>query len=179
MGFATVTDKIEPHGYYPSYLRIAAELGPHASVCEVGVAKGGSLQMWQALFPFGEIAGVDRDTGFAVWPEGTHAVVAEQHDPAMAQRLRAIRDDWDLIVDDCSHDGPLTAATFGLLWPLVAPGGYYVIEDWNGYFQGHPWGDGILAAVQGLLLLLSSRDEAECDRIEYRWGLAIVHKRAP
>ena len=56
MKFAT--DKVQ-HGYLPAYLRIAAELGPAARVCEIGVQHGHGLDMFQALFPDGLVAGVD------------------------------------------------------------------------------------------------------------------------
>ena len=71
MKFAT--DKIG-HGYLPSYLRIAAELGPAARVCEVGVQYGHGLDMFQALFPDGMVAGVDANP-HAAWPDGTRRII--------------------------------------------------------------------------------------------------------
>jgi len=181
--WSRVTDKVEPHGYYPSYLKLAAQIGPEGAVCEVGVAGGGSLEMWQNLFPFGLVAGVDNNQAMT-WPEGTHRVISGQDDPGLPHFLTAVSPEgFDLIVDDCSHDGGLTQATWELLWPLVVPGGYYVVEDWNGAFHNsrqpdapYTWGPGILATVQGFLNLLDSR-ESECDSIEYRYGLAILHRR--
>ena len=32
-------------------------------------------------------------------------------------------------MDDASHRGRLTAAAVAQLWPLVKPGGFYVVED--------------------------------------------------
>lgn len=181
MDWARVTDKVEPHGYYPSYLKLAAQIGPHGRVCEVGVAGGGSLEMWQHLFPFGTVVGVDISAA-STWPAGTRHVIAAQDDPGLPAALLEHLDGYDLIVDDCSHDGALTQRTWELLWPLVVPGGFYVVEDWNGAFANsrqpgapYPWGEGILATVQNFLRLLHSR-EAECDSIEYRYGLAIPHR---
>jgi cephalosporin hydroxylase len=191
-GWAHVTDKVEPHGYFPAYLKLAAELGPYGSVCEIGVAGGGSLEMFQHLFPLGTVCGVDLTVEGTLidaehgtrthWPEGAVQVISEQTAPDLPDRLRQVQPRWDLIVDDASHEGPATTATFGLLWPLVRPGGYYVVEDWNGAFQNarqpgspYPWGPGILDAVQGFLKLLWDRD-AECDEITYRYGLAIIHR---
>ena len=37
----------------------------------------------------------------------------------------------DLVVDDASHLYEQTKATFAMLFPLVRPGGNYVIEDWS------------------------------------------------
>lgn len=175
----------EPHsdkvsqGYLPAYLEIAAELGPGARVCEVGVYRGDSLRLWQALFPSGQVTGADIDPD-AAWPEGTVRVVAGQDDPRLPELLCG--GPFDLIVEDASHDGTLTAVTFGLLWPLVAAGGYYVVEDWwmslcpAWIFGMQTDGGKMLSAVSGLLSLLDAPD-AECDEVAYRYGLAIAHKR--
>lgn len=36
----------------------------------------------------------------------------------------------DLIIDDCSHEYELTKRSFELTFPLLKPGGRYIIEDW-------------------------------------------------
>ena len=36
---------------------------------------------------------------------------------------------WDIIIDDGGHYKKLMEASFATLWPFVAPGGYYIIED--------------------------------------------------
>src|SRR5580704_2359361 len=95
------TDKIEPHQYFHAYVRIAAELGPKARVCELGVLDGESLRMWQALYPAGVVTGVDISTA-ATWPRGTVRVVARHDDPALPSMLGG---PFDLIVDDGCHDG--------------------------------------------------------------------------
>jgi 8-demethyl-8-alpha-L-rhamnosyltetracenomycin-C 2'-O-methyltransferase/8-demethyl-8-(2-methoxy-alpha-L-rhamnosyl)tetracenomycin-C 3'-O-methyltransferase len=169
------TDKAE-HGYLPTYLRIAAELGPAARVCEVGVRAGHGLDMFQALFPEGLVAGVDRDAGCR-WPPGTVPVICGQDDPELFVHLGNYSLAWDLIADDASHDGNLTTATFRLLWPLVAPGGFYVIEDWMVGLP-HVWpehGTSMLTCVQGLLPLLTRGSDVE--DITCRYGLAVLRKR--
>ena len=190
MDWAKVTDKVEPHGYFKSYLEMAADIGPYGNVCEVGIAGGGGLVMLQQLFPFGIVCGVDNCSPphAAVtqqfWPEGTKKVESDQDNPELPGLLRKISPYWSMIIDDASHEGPLTTRTFELLWPLVAPGGYYVVEDWTGAFQndrqpGSPysWGPGLLVAVKDFLELLWDKD-AECDEIVYRYGLAMIHRRA-
>jgi predicted O-methyltransferase YrrM len=42
----------------------------------------------------------------------------------------------DLVVDDASHLGPPTQASFEVLFPRLRPGGLYVIEDWSWHLQG-------------------------------------------
>ncbi|MFP3608175.1 class I SAM-dependent methyltransferase, partial [Paraburkholderia sp. SIMBA_053] len=40
-----------------------------------------------------------------------------------------------LVVDDASHFYEQTKTSFKTLFPLVRPGGLYIIEDWNWSFQ--------------------------------------------
>jgi hypothetical protein len=167
------TDKIG-HGYLPAYLRIAAELGPGARVCEVGVEHGHGLDLFQALFPAGVICGVDADGG-SRWPDGTITVICDQASNTLPGRLRQHADAWDLVTDDASHDGALTAATFGLLWPLVSAGGFYVVEDWMVALGWDGWDGSMLTAVAGLLTRLTR--DGDVEQITYRYGLAIVRKR--
>jgi hypothetical protein len=170
------TDKLDL-GYFPYYLRIAAELGPAARVCEIGVWHGEGLDMFQALFPYGVLAGVDANPG-SFWPPGTHQVIAAQDDPALPEILDVYSPEWDLISEDASHNGILTTATFGLLWPRVAPGGFYVIEDWEVGLDLPQWahfGNSMLLAAQGLLPLLTR--DGDVEDITYRCGLAILRKK--
>ena len=172
------TDKVR-QGYMPVYERIARDLGPGASVCEVGVWGGGSLATWQALFPGGIHAGVDCDES-AQWPPGSVKIVMGQDDEALPARLlEASPGGYDLIVDDASHDGKLTRRTWELLWPLVRPGGYYVVEDWFVGLGLHPWqsyGDSMLRTAESFLPLLSTQD-CDPDEITYRYGMCIMHRR--
>lgn len=171
--WAALTDKVA-HGYLPAYQRIADRTRRPAAVCEVGVWRGGSLTLWQHLFPGATIVGVDRDPA-AVWPDGTHRVVTEQDDPDLPRRLAGIAPAYDLIVEDASHIGALSWATFGLLWPLVAPGGTYALEDWMvGLPSWLGFDDSMLRTAQGLLTRLERSSDVES--IEYRYGLALVRK---
>lgn len=51
----------------------------------------------------------------------------------------------DLVVDDASHFYEQTKTSFKTLFPLIRPGGIYIIEDWSWSFQdvyqdpAHPW----------------------------------------
>jgi SAM-dependent methyltransferase len=56
-------------------------------------------------------------------------------DQADKERLREIVEmefagPLDLVIDDCSHLYPLTKASFEALYPLLRPGGLYIVEDW-------------------------------------------------
>jgi hypothetical protein len=135
--------------------------------------------MWRALFPLAEIFGVDCNE-HATWPEGTVRVVANQDDPALPGLIGG--GPFGLIVDDASHEGEPTRASFDLLWPLVRPGGYYVVEDWTVALREDPhwgaaWGDSMLRTAESFLPMLDRR-YGECDEIRYRYGMIIIRKNA-
>lgn len=171
------TDKVQ-QGYMPAYNGIADMIGGAARVCELGVERGGSLATWRDLFQNGLIAGVDISED-ALWPAGTVKIVCGQDDPRLPFILKAHAEAWDLIVDDASHDGAKTRAAFENLWPLVSPGGFYVIEDW---FVGYPEYQGpcrspeMLALAESLLGRL--RKDSDTESVSYRYGMAIVRKKA-
>jgi hypothetical protein len=169
------TDKVTL-GYLPVYLGIAARLGTAAVVCEIGVHDGASLDMWQALFPGGVIAGVDCNPD-ARWPGGTRRIVAGQDDGNLPALLAAAGAGTpDLVIDDASHDGILTRRTWDLLWPLVRPGGWYVIEDWMVGFGSWPGHDTSMRELAGdLLSLLDGGSDAES--VCYRYGMIIIRKK--
>lgn len=181
------TDKVSPHGYLPDYQKLAAELGPAAVVCEIGVYHGGSLAMWQDLFPDGVVIGVDREPS-CIWPEGTIKVMANQDEAGLADKVAIFAPGGcDLIVDDASHIGHLSEATFGLLWPLVRAGGFYVVEDWADPWVHPSWtrwptvdpslkGDELVDFVPSLINAL--RDGAASVTYTYE-GLVIIRKAAP
>lgn len=178
------TDKIEPHQYFQTYVQIAGELGPSARVLELGVENGESLRMWQSLFPLGEITGVDHNSA-STWPRGTVKVVSAQDDPALPGKLTG---NFKLIIDDASHNGIATRKSFELLWPLIARGGYYVVEDWmvalrdasrdgETWGESKNWGDSMLRAAEGFLPLLDY-PYGDCDFITYRYGMILIHRSA-
>ena len=171
------TDKVA-QGYLPAYLGIAAAVGTSGRVCEAGVWTGESLRMWQALFPGGIVAVVDID-GTALWPHETVKIVAAQDDPGLPAALAGVSPGgWDIIVDDASHRGDLTRRTWELLWPLVVPGGWYVVEDWFVGFGNHPLFPGdhsMLRTAESFLQLLAAPG-GEVESVTYRYGMIILRK---
>ena len=179
-------------GYYPAYAEIAAQVGPAGRVLEVGVARGGSLAMWQGLFPGGLVAGADKDPS-CTWPGGAVRIIAPQDSPVLAAAAAAASPGgWDLIVDDASHDGALSQATFALLWPQVRPGGWYALEDWAiGYLPGWGHGDSMLRLAESFLAMLEpphgavdmggnviGRAGTGIAEARFRFSLALLRKEA-
>jgi hypothetical protein len=173
------TDKVNPT-YFPVYLSIAAEVGLAGRVCEVGVREGHSLDMWQALFPEGIVVGVDDLSEAGVThkhPDGTHLVEAEQTDPQLPSLITVFSSRYDLIIDDASHDGAKTKLTWELLWPLVAPRGWYVVEDWLvGFPAWSTHDDSMLTLASWFVTQFNPATPHEIESIEYRHGMIIIQK---
>lgn len=107
---------------------------------ELGVAGGGSLLTWRDWFPHGAIVGIDRNLGEVKVPpnamERIRCYQGHQEDLGFLQGVAAREGPFDIIIDDCSHRGDLTRASFWLLFDYLRPGGFYCIEDWGaGYFD--------------------------------------------
>lgn len=180
------TDKIG-HGYLPTYQAIAIEITSIASrprVLELGVAGGEGLLMFGQLFSTagpGDIVGVDINDK-AVWPgePGRFVrVVADQADPELPDRIldamtHPAVPQFHLIVDDASHAPEPTRAALLHLWPLLYPGGYYVIEDWS--HANTILGD-LAAELPGIVFGPYLLGPEDVESITYRPGLIVLRKR--
>ena len=128
----TKTDKFA-NGYGPLYRELCEPLGTEGRILEIGVWRGGSLDLWRELFPDGLVVGVDNGSDQKAFevevPEGT--VMADQDSQVLPHLVSEYSSFYDIIIDDASHNGAKSAVTWSLLWPLVAPGGWYVLEDYG------------------------------------------------
>lgn len=129
------------HGYMPIYERMINrdDIGV---VLEIGVHQGASLRTWRDWFPYAKIVGVDK----VLLIEPEERIFVMQCD---AQEVR-ITGFINLIIDDGSHIASEQLATFKNLWPNVAAGGWYVIEDLFALYDPvwNPSGDNILDLIQ-------------------------------
>ena len=98
---------------------------------EIGVGKGGSVQMWQRYFgPLATIVGIDINPRCkAAEQPGIHVRIGDQSDPAF---LQSIIDEFgvpDVVLDDGSHMMTHIRDTFLVLYPQMQKNGVYVVED--------------------------------------------------
>jgi hypothetical protein len=98
---------------------------------EIGVQSGASLRMWEDFFPNGRIMGMDIDPRCKVVEGGrVKVVIGSQIDPAVRDRITIdVPRGFDIIIDDGSHLSEHIEKSFDLYFPLLKPGGTYVIED--------------------------------------------------
>ncbi len=99
------------------------------TLLELGVYRGDSLRMWRDYFPKADIVGLDIDPESAQRAPGFEVYVGSQADPELLARVKREHPRIDVVVDDASHLNALTVASFRELFPHLAPGGLYFIED--------------------------------------------------
>jgi hypothetical protein len=118
--------------YFPVYERhFAPWRGRTLTFLEIGVARGGSLQMWRRYFgPLARIVGVDIDPKcLAHDGDGVSVRIGDQADPAF---LAQVIDEFgvpDVVLDDGSHQMRHIEATFEFLYPRLPKNGVYMVED--------------------------------------------------
>jgi predicted O-methyltransferase YrrM len=114
-------------------------------VVELGIARGGSAA-WMALvmepqllvavdIAEGRVAALDH----LIETRGLERVILPHYGVDQGDRTRLIElvrreldgRSIDVVIDDASHLLAPTRASFESLFPLVRPGGMYIIEDWE------------------------------------------------
>ena len=92
---------------------------------------GASLRAWRDFFPNGEIHGMDiqPDCMFSEPRITTHMCDSTDDDVCGGWMRTYPELAFDIVVDDASHWDVHQLATLENLFPLVKPGGFYVIED--------------------------------------------------
>jgi hypothetical protein len=111
-------------------------------VVELGLWKGGSVVFWlEALHPTRLLALDQRpESGspvFDTWAAANRDRVTVEWGVDQADTARLVgfvgstlTGPLDLVIDDASHRYEPTRASFEALFPLLRPGGFYIIEDW-------------------------------------------------
>ena len=117
------------HHYTPFYDQLFWDM-PVRRVLEVGILHGASLRMWRDYFSDAQVFGLEINPE-ALFTE--ERIRTQQCDATDAQQARALAEffggNFDLIVDDGSHEPFDQLRVFGNLFPFLAPTGLYVIED--------------------------------------------------
>lgn len=130
------TDKLS-HGYIDAY---AHWFGPHRrkalKLLEIGVGGydepcdgGNSLRMWRDYFTSGMIYSIDIADKSPHLEKRIQIFRGSQNDPEFLCKVSAEVGRWDVIIDDGSHVSEHVVTSFVTLFPLLANGGIYVIED--------------------------------------------------
>ncbi len=124
------------HGYAPVYEELF-EPRRHEplTLLEIGVYQGASIRSWLEYFPIARIIGVDCDAQFLSFSERYEFFHGRQEDPKFLDGVRKAAGPFDIVIDDGSHRPNDQRVSFMELWPVLRPGGYYVIEDIQCWFD--------------------------------------------
>lgn len=147
-----VTHKGKVVDKWDSYLRAYDNLlEPYRdkpiSILEIGVANGGSLDVWAGYFQNAiNIVGCDitPECGELIYDDPrVQVVVGDANDPDTKKRIAGIAERYDIIIDDGSHINADIIKNFAHYYPLLNTGGIYFAEDLHtSYWDG--WGGGLL-----------------------------------
>jgi cephalosporin hydroxylase len=143
------TDKIG-HGFMSDYERIFAPFRDRAvRLLEIGVAFGGSCELWSDFFahPDARVVGLDIALPERMGDQHANSRITlqkcDQNDSAGLRAIAAQYGPFDIVIDDGAHRYAETLNCYRQLFDSVRAGGYYVIEDWGvGYWpdQQHIFG---------------------------------------
>ena len=126
------------HKYFQEYR------GEAVTVVEFGVFHGGSLRMWKDYF--GEkarIYGIDIDPRCKQFEESQiEILIGDQQNREFLRTVRERAGSIDILIEDGGHKPKQQIATFEEMFPAVAAGGVFLIEDlhtsyWNEYDGGY------------------------------------------
>jgi cephalosporin hydroxylase len=115
-----------------------------SNIMELGIWDGGSVALWFEQFQPIKLVAIDiasrSDSEYfrqyvASRELGTRIKTywaTDQSDSESIQQIvrREFTGPLDLVLDDASHIYEPTKASFEILFPLLRPGGLYIIEDW-------------------------------------------------
>jgi methyltransferase family protein len=122
------------HHYFPIYERYFAKFrGGPVSILEIGVDKGGSLELWWEYFrPDAQIIGIDINPTCSAFNDparNTCVYIGDQSDAAFLRTIADWHGPFDIIIDDGGHYVAQQKVSFETLYPHVKDGGVYLVED--------------------------------------------------
>ncbi|CUH75965.1 Demethylmacrocin O-methyltransferase [Tritonibacter multivorans] len=133
------------HHYIPLYDQYFSKFrGSNFKFLEIGVSKGGSLQIWREYFgPDATIMGIDIDPDCAQFDGQAGMVrIGSQDDPDFLNKVVDEMGGVDVVLDDGSHVMNHIRTSFHTLFPRLSLPGLYMIEDLHtAYWED--WGGGL------------------------------------
>jgi predicted O-methyltransferase YrrM len=126
--------------YIRVYEDLASSFSPR-SILELGIYEGGSYVLLDKLFRPSRMSAVDMSPNpidaLCHYVEGKqdrflHFSTSQSNREVLENTVQnELANELDFVVDDASHTYEETRASFEILFPLLQPGGIYLIEDWS------------------------------------------------
>jgi len=171
------------------------EMAPTNTKIEFGVFEGGSIILFALAYPSFKFVGIDirppsecvlrhiHDLGLSERVKLYHAT--SQADEESIERIKRVEfgdSAIGLVCDDASHDYALSRRSFEIGLPMLAPGGFYCLEDWAWAHWGEPfqtqqWVDQpALTNLVFEMLMLSASTFDVIKRVEVKPALVTVER---
>lgn len=132
LGIKYGTDKSSlSHNYCDKYDKVLPfNRNETLAIMEIGVQGGNSIKMWEEYFYKSNIIGID------ILPEckklETDRIkieIGSQYDGEFLTEVGKKYGNFNMILDDGSHQNEHVIFSFEMLFPYIEPGGVYIVED--------------------------------------------------
>lgn len=122
------TDKYR-HGFADFYDKILFDYRNQIkSVFEIGILKGASLLSWNTYFPYAKIYGIDKKS-INIKNKNIKTFVGHQNDETILNSIIKETGNFDIIIDDGSHQLDHQQISLGILFKNLNSKGFYILED--------------------------------------------------
>jgi len=149
---------------------LAQHRGKPVVVVELGVGKGGSLQVWKEYFGHtAKIWGIDCEDKLAYDDPDIEFLIGDQADADFLRSVHEKIPKIDIFIDDGSHVSYDQLLTYEILFPIISPGGYYFIEDVQTSYRPKIYGGGYKApgaCIEYFKELIDGMHNTEDERIK-------------
>ena len=125
----------DDHGYIQVYATLFDTIRLQVqNITEIGVLEGQSASVWARYFPNAHYWGLDiaptqTAVKFTAGLPRVRLLKGSSQDAKTPARHGLAPESMDVIIDDGDHTGRGQIITLEVMWPLLAPNGYYIIED--------------------------------------------------
>jgi cephalosporin hydroxylase len=170
---------LKARGMLDQYAAIFAETRPK-NMLEFGIFQGGSPALYALWLDLDKFVGVDICAPVTAFDDfcRTHEAgrrIRSYYGVSQTDRRRIeeiVRTEFcgaplDVVIDDASHLYATTRRTFEIAFPLLRPGGLYVIEDWGwAHWPGSQFFIGqtpMSMLIMELIMLCASRSDIVSD----------------
>lgn len=132
------------------------------TILEIGVAHGGSIEMWLKYFGAGtKVFGIDADPRFIdfQYNGNVELTLGDQADTNFWAQYLENKPSFDFVLDDGGHLADQQRISLQCLFPKLKNGGVYIIEDthtsyWPAWGGGFRKPDTMIEVSKGLVDLL-------------------------
>ena len=164
--------------YFEAYERFFSKYrNQDVNILEIGVCKGGSLQMWKDFFQGKsntvKVYGIDIDPECkALESENIEILIGSQEDKGFLKEVRDKIGQVDIVIDDGGHTMTQQITSFEELFDIVKDNGVYLCEDlhtsymkaYGGTYKGNTFIEYTKSLIDNIHAQYSECAELEANR---------------